>query len=52
VDLGAFPPVPWTLAALFLFAPLTMLLMVAPMPALALIALSLLAPVIFARFDR
>ena len=30
IDLGALPPVPWVLAALFLFLPLAMLVIVSP----------------------
>jgi hypothetical protein len=52
VDMGSFPPVPWTLAAIFLLAPMAMLVMVALKSALALIVLHLLAPVLFARLDR
>jgi hypothetical protein len=52
VDMGSFPPVPWVLAAIFLLLPLAMLLMVAPKLALGLIVLLMLAPIVFARFDR
>jgi hypothetical protein len=52
VEMGSFPPVPWTLAAIFLLAPLAMLVMVAPKLGLALIVLQLVAPVLFARFER
>jgi hypothetical protein len=51
VDLGSLPPVPWALAAIFLMLPLAMLVMLAPVPGLALIVLLILAPVVFARFD-
>lgn len=52
IDMGAMPPVPWVLAALFLVLPLAMLLSVVPKLALALIALQILAPFAFARLDR
>jgi hypothetical protein len=52
VDLGKAPPVPWAMAAMFLFAPLTMLALVALKVALILIALATLAPLLYARFDR
>ena len=45
-------PVPWGLAAIFLFGPLAMLAMVAVKLALVLIALQILAPMIYARLDR
>jgi len=51
-DMGSLPPVPWVMAALFLFLPLAMLVATAPMLATALIALNVLAPVLYARFDR
>lgn len=52
VDMGSFPPVPWGLAAIFLFAPLAMLALVAAKLALALIVLLVLAPILYARLDR
>jgi hypothetical protein len=52
VDMGSLPPVPWVLAAIFLFLPLAMLVMVAPTLGALLIVLHILAPVVFARFDR
>jgi hypothetical protein len=52
VDMGSLPSVPWVLAAIFLLLPLAMLVMVAPTFGLALIVLLVLAPVVFARFDR
>ena len=51
-DLGTLPPVPWLLAAIFLGLPLLSLLMAAPMLAIAVIVLQVLAPVAFARLDR
>lgn len=52
IDLGAMPPVPWVLAAIFLVLPLIMLASVAPKLAIALIVLQVAAPVVFARLDR
>lgn len=52
IDMGAMPPVPWVLAALFLAGPLAMLAAVSPALAAALVALHIAAPVLFARFDR
>jgi hypothetical protein len=52
VDMGSLPPVPWVLAAIFLFFPLAMLVMVAPRLGLGLILLQVLAPILYARFDR
>ena len=51
-DLGAMPPVPWLLAAIFLLAPLVALVMAAPKLAIAVIVLQILAPIAFARLDR
>jgi hypothetical protein len=51
-DLGAMPPVPWLLAAIFLLAPLVALVMAAPKLAIAVIVLQILAPIGFARLDR
>jgi hypothetical protein len=51
VDMGSLPPVPWVLAAIFLFLPLAMLVMVAPKLGLALILLQVLAPILYARLD-
>jgi len=51
-DLGAMPPVPWLLAAIFLLAPLVALAMAAPKLAIAVILLQILAPIAFARLDR
>jgi hypothetical protein len=52
VDMGSPPPVPWVLAAIFLVLPMAMLVMVAPKIGLVLILLLMLAPILFARFDR
>jgi hypothetical protein len=52
IEMGAMPPVPWLMAALFLALPLAMLLAVVPNFALILVLLHLAAPVVFARFDR
>lgn len=45
------PPVPWALAAALFFAPLAMLAMIAPKPALALIALLVAMPFVYARLE-
>lgn len=52
VDMGTLPPVPWVLAAVVLFAPLAMLASFAFGIALILIVLAILAPIVYARFDR
>jgi hypothetical protein len=52
VDMGSLPPVPWVLAAIFLALPLAMLVMVAPKLGVGLMVLQVLAPIVFARFDR
>jgi hypothetical protein len=52
IDMGAMPPVPWVLAAIFLVLPLIMLASVVPKLAIALIVLQIAAPVVFARLDR
>ncbi|MGH8629190.1 MAG: hypothetical protein ACREU7_00290, partial [Burkholderiales bacterium] len=52
VDLGTPPPVPWILAALVLFVPLVMLASFALEFALGLVVLAILAPIVYARFDR
>jgi hypothetical protein len=52
IDMGSMPSVPWALALLFVFVPLAMLFAVVPKLAFTLIALHLVAPVAFARFDR
>jgi hypothetical protein len=46
------PAVPWALALLFLVLPFAMLASVVPKLAWTLIALHILAPVVFARLDR
>lgn len=52
VDMGAFPPVPWILATVVLFAPLVMLAFFALNVALVMIVLAILMPILYARFDR
>lgn len=52
IDMGSMPPVPWALAAVFLYLPLAMLVLVVPKLAFAVIALQVLAPFAFARLDR
>jgi hypothetical protein len=52
VHWGEFPPVPWGLAAIFLFAPLAMLATAAPAAAVLLIVLAILTPIVYALFDR
>jgi hypothetical protein len=47
-----FPPVPWLLAAIFVAAPILLLVDVAPKAAFALLAVHVLAPIMFARLDR
>jgi hypothetical protein len=51
-DLGRMPPVPWVLAAIFVFAPIVILTQLAPKTAALLIVLLVLAPILYARFDR
>lgn len=51
-DMGTPPPVPWILATVVLFAPLLMLAYFALKAALVLIAVAILMPIVFARFDR
>jgi hypothetical protein len=51
-DLGRMPPVPWVLAAIFVLAPLVLLTQLAPKSAALLIVLMVLAPILYARFDR
>ena len=48
---SSLPPVPWALAVLFFFVPLAMLVLIAPKPALALIALLVATPFVYARFE-
>lgn len=52
IKVGALPPVPWVLAALVLFLPLGMLIIVVPWLGILLTALLIIAPVAFARLDR
>ena len=52
VDMGSLPQVPWVLAVIFLLLPLAMLVAVAPKFGLGLVVLLVLAPIVFARFDR
>ncbi len=52
VDMGSFPPVPWILTTVVLFAPLAMLAYFALKIALMLIVLAILGLILFARFDR
>ena len=51
-DMGTAPPVPWILATVVLFAPLAMLAYFAFIVAMALIVIAIVAPILFARFDR
>lgn len=51
-DLGKLPPVPWGMAAIFLFTPLAVLALVAAKAALVLIVLQVLTPILYARLDR
>ncbi len=51
-DLGRMPPVPWVLATLFVLAPIAVLTQLAPKSAALLIVLLVLAPILYARFDR
>ena len=46
------PPVPWLLAAIFVLLPILLLVDVAPKAAFALLAVHVLAPIMFARLDR
>jgi len=52
VEMGTAPPVPWILTTVVLFAPLAMLAYFAFNVAMALIAIAILAPILYARFDR
>jgi len=49
---SSIPPVPWILAAIFLFAPLVILARLAWPAALALVVLAAVAPVLCWRLDR
>jgi hypothetical protein len=51
-DMGARPALPWLFAAIFLLAPLVVLMAVSAKAAIALILLHLLSPIFYARFDR
>jgi hypothetical protein len=51
-NLGRMPPVPWVLAAIFVLAPIAILTQLAPKAAALLIVLLVLAPILYARFDR
>jgi hypothetical protein len=51
LDMGPFPPVPWFLAAVVLFAPLALLVAAWPSAAAVMILLGLLMPVAYAKFD-
>jgi hypothetical protein len=51
LDMGPFPPVPWFLAALFLFVPLALLAAIWLSAALVVILLGILMPVLYAKFD-
>jgi hypothetical protein len=51
LDMGPFPPVPWFLAALFLFVPLALLAAAWLSAALVVILLGILVPVVYAKFD-
>lgn len=51
-DMGAFPPIPWALAIVVLFLPLAMLASFAWIHALVLIVLAIVAPIVYAVFDR
>jgi hypothetical protein len=52
IDLGTMPRVPWILAFVFLFLPLSMLVAIMPGVGMALIALHIISPIAFARLDR
>lgn len=52
IDLGTLPRVPWVLAIVFLFLPLSMLVVIVPKVGFTLVALHLLAPFVFVRLDR
>ncbi len=51
IDMGKLPPVPWALAAVFVFVPLVLLAFVAAPAALVLLVLGLATPVVYARLD-
>ncbi len=52
MDMGSMPRVPWVLATVFIALPMTVLWLVSPALAAALIVLHLAAPFAFARLDR
>ena len=52
IDLGTLPRVPWLLAIVFLFLPLSMLVVIVPRVGFTLVALHILAPFVFVRLDR
>ena len=51
LDMGPIPPVPWVLAAIFLLAPVCLLLLSSPLIALIVVLLGVLMPVVYAKFD-
>ena len=51
-DPGRVPRMPWLLGSIFVAAPLALLALRAPATVLLLVALLVLAPVLFARLDR
>jgi hypothetical protein len=51
-EMGPVPPVPWLWAVLLLFAPLALLVSLVWQAAMLLIVLGMVAPILFARFDR
>ena len=52
LDMGPFPPVPWILSAVVLFAPLTMLAFFSLGIALLVIVLAIMMPILYVRFER
>lgn len=52
LDMGPIPPVPWTLAAIFLLAPLGLLVVSSPGLAVMVAVLGVLMPMVYAKFDR
>lgn len=51
LDMGPIPPVPWVLSAIFLLAPVALLLLSSPGIALIVILLAVLMPVVYAKID-
>ncbi|MDH3318696.1 MAG: hypothetical protein OEO84_03295 [Betaproteobacteria bacterium] len=51
-DLGKPPRMPWLLGALFVAAPLALLVRLAPVTTALLLVLLVLAPILYARLDR